>query len=106
MSGSIRFLDHTKFLELNFGKIATFYASSLAGMTATLVLIWFFYDGYQAQRLKAKPNSSATHYLTYIQANKTNKWLYYSYIMSILHALGCLFMLYLAFYSCEVPPQY
>ncbi len=46
MSGSIRFLDHTKFLELNFGKIATFYASSLAGMTATLVLIWFFYDGY------------------------------------------------------------
>ena len=46
MSGSTRFLDHSKFLELNFGKLATFYAQSLAGMTATLVLIWCFYEGY------------------------------------------------------------
>jgi hypothetical protein len=74
-------------------------------MVTTLILIWCFYDGFWVRRLKTNPKSSAQHYLDYIKEKK-NKWLYYSYIMSILHALGCCYFVYIALFSCEVPPKY
>lgn len=97
MAESDRYLSHEKFLELNFIKIATFYGYSIAGMTAILVLLWCFYDGIMARD---------RHYIAYITAKKTNKWLYYSYILSILHSIGCLYFFTVSLFDCDVPSKY
>lgn len=75
-------------------------------MVVTMTLIWLFYDGFWERRLKSNPNSSAQHYLTYIKTSSTNKWLYYSYIMSTLHAIGCYYFAFATLLSCETPQKY
>ena len=98
---SDRFLSHSDFLEQNFEKLLSFYLTSLASMFIVLALLWFFFDGIMESKLKKNPNSSAQHYLTYIKSRRGNKWFYFSYIVSILHSIGCVFFTYRGLFSCQ-----
>ena len=104
-----RFLSHSDYLEQNFDSLLSFYLASLAGFVTLLILLWLFCDRFWRSNIwkdTFKDEVIASSYFAYIGSDRSHRWLYYSYIVSIVHSLGCVYYTCLSLFSCEPPSKY